>query len=107
MAEDLSSKGPSRVIITGLGGNNTISNYVYERGKDSQIIRTLKIGGNRSGTGDIFTAIISACLVKGEPLIPSVRKAVDFIVKTLVYTEKLGLPWNYGLAFEEYLTELK
>jgi pyridoxine kinase len=107
MAEDLSSKGPSRVIITGLGGNNTISNYVYERGKESQIIRTLKIGGNRSGTGDIFTAIISACLVKGEPLIPSVRKAVDFIVKTLVYTEKLGLPWNYGLAFEEYLTELK
>lgn len=107
MAEALSFKGPSQVIITGVGEKNTISNYIYERGKEPQIIKTLKIGGNRSGTGDIFAAIISACLVKGEELVPSVKKAADFIVKTLVYTEKLGLPWNYGLAFEEYLTELE
>ena len=37
----------------------------------------------------------------------SVHKAVTFIHRTLEYTESLGLPTNYGLAFEEFLTELK
>ncbi len=43
----------------------------------------------------------------GEGLFSSVKKAADFISKALAYTVELDLPWNYGLAFEEYLTELK
>jgi pyridoxine kinase len=107
MAEQLSAKGPKQVIITGLEVGAKIGNYVYERNKEPQMICSDRIGGNRSGTGDVFVAILSACLVKGEPLVPSVQKAVDFIVKVLGYTEQLGLPWNAGLAFEEYLTDLK
>jgi len=107
MAEKLSARGPEQVIITGLDLGDKIGNYVYERGQASQMISSGKVGGNRSGTGDVFVAIVSACLVKGEPLVPSVQKAVDFIIKVLAYTERLDLPWNAGLAFEEYLTELK
>ena len=36
----------------------------------------------------------------------SVQKAADFISKCLQYAEELELPWNYGIPFEEYLTEL-
>ena len=107
MASALSALGPSRVVITGLATDTTIGNYVYERAHEPLLISATKVGGNRSGTGDVFVAIVAASLVKGEPLQQAVQKAVDFIVKVLAYTEKLDLPWNYGLAFEEYLTELK
>jgi pyridoxine kinase len=107
MAQTLSDRGPARVVMTGLDIGGQIGNYIYERGQEPQLICSDRVGGNRSGTGDVFAAILSACLVKGEPLVPSVQKAADFIVKVLAYTEQLGLPWNSGLAFEEYLTELK
>ncbi|MBR6710902.1 MAG: bifunctional hydroxymethylpyrimidine kinase/phosphomethylpyrimidine kinase, partial [Selenomonadaceae bacterium] len=66
-----------------------------------------KIGGDRSGTGDAFAAIVAASLLNGESLWDAVKKAADFISKALSYAEELDLPWNYGLPFEEYLTELE
>ena len=67
---------------------------------------TKKIGGERSGTGDVFTGIITGSIVRGDSLTTSVRKAVDFIGKALAYTETLNLPPAQGIAFEEFLTEL-
>ncbi|MBR4695510.1 MAG: bifunctional hydroxymethylpyrimidine kinase/phosphomethylpyrimidine kinase, partial [Selenomonadaceae bacterium] len=64
-------------------------------------------GGDRSGSGDAFAAIVAASLVNGETLSSSVQKAAIFISKILKYAVKLELPWNYGLPFEEYLTQLK
>ena len=107
MAADLSKQGPSQVVITGLSNGDHIRNYVYERGKKARVLTVDKIGGDRSGTGDAFAAIVSACMVKDIPLYDAVKKATDFISKALEYTEGLGLPWNYGLAFEEYLCDLR
>ena len=64
------------------------------------------MGGYRSGTGDVFGAILAADLVNGVPLEASVRKAADFITKTILYTQKLGVPETDGICFEEYLWEL-
>ena len=83
-----------------------ISNFVYEKGEASSFIGTKKIGGERSGTGDVFTGIITGSIVRGDSLTTSVRKAVDFIGKALAYTETLNLPPAQGIAFEEFLTEL-
>ena len=107
MAADLSKQGPSQVVITGLSNGDHIRNYVYERGKKARVLTVDKIGGDRSGTGDAFAAIVSACMVKDISLYDAVKKATDFISKALEYTEELGLPWNYGLAFEEYLCDLR
>ena len=108
MAQALSERGPAQVVITGLSdGNAYLKNFIYERGKRTQILRVKKVGGDRSGTGDAFAAIVAGSLVKGEGLFSSVKKAADFISKALAYTVELDLPWNYGLAFEEYLSELR
>ena len=107
MAQALSDKGPEQVVITGLSQGEEIRNFVYERGTKPLIVRVPKVGGDRSGTGDAFAAIVAASLVRGETLAQAVQKAVDFIRRVLAYTVELDLPWNYGLAFEEYLTELK
>ena len=52
-------------------------------------------------------AILTACLVRGEALPNAVQKAADFVGKAMAYTNSLNVPWNYGLCFEEYLTDLK
>ena len=107
MAEALSEKGPGKVVITGLTDGDQLHNFIYERGCPGTMVSVQKIGGDRSGTGDAFMAIVAASLVKGEELTASVRKAADFISKSLAYTVALDLPWNYGICFEEYLTELR
>lgn len=107
MVEELSRRGPGQVVITGLHeGEETIKNVIYERGKGTEILRVKKIGGDRSGAGDAFSAIVAGNLVKGENLSTAVQKAAIFISKLMKYAVKLDLPWNYGLPFEEYLTQL-
>lgn len=107
IARSLMEKGPHQVVITGLSKGNEIRNLVAEKGKPTVFVSAHKIGSDRCGTGDAFAAIVAAALVRGETLPAAVRKAADFIEKCMVYTESLDIPWTYGLAFEEYLTELK
>lgn len=106
IAQALADKGPKQVIITGISREEKIGNFVYEKGEASSFIGTKKIGGERSGTGDVFTGIITGSIVRGDSLTTSVRKAIDFIGKALAYTETLNLPPAQGIAFEEFLTEL-
>ena len=106
MAEALAARGPKQVVITGLHEGDTIKNFLYEEGKIA-IVRAPKIGGDRSGSGDAFAAIVAASLIRGEELKAAVQKAASFISRCLAYALELDLPWNYGLPFEEYLTELR
>ena len=106
MAAELAERGPSQVVITGLSEGDEIENFIYEAGRGT-LLREKKIGGDRSGSGDAFAAIVAASLVRGASLTDAVKKAADFISKCLAYAVALDLPWNYGLPFEEYLTELR
>ena len=100
----------SRVIITGVAtdfddGSN-IANFVFDRGQ-VDLIASKKIGGDRSGAGDAFFAVTAASWLNGETLSDATRKAAQFVGKCIAHAEKLNLPWNYGLPFEEFLTELR
>ena len=78
LAEKLSMMGPEKVVITGIVQGTFISNYCYERekeGKKGYFVKALKIGAQRSGTGDIFTSIIAADAVNGVDFHKSVKKA--------------------------------
>lgn len=106
IAQSLCTYGPHRVVITGLSDSNNISNFVYEPNKPYQIISTPKIGDDRSGTGDVFVSIVAANLVKGIGFAAAVEMAANFISKTIEYTVKQNIPVQYGICFEEYLTDL-
>lgn len=106
MAAELAAQGPSQVVITGLSEGEMIENFVYEAGRGT-LLKEKKVGGDRSGSGDAFAAIVAASLVRGASLTDAVKKAADFISKCLAYAVAIDLPWNYGLPFEEYLTELR
>lgn len=107
MAHALAEKGPSRLVMTGLHDGNWLLNYIYETGQQPEVQRVKKIGSDRSGTGDVFAAIVAGQIVQGKTLSEAVRSAADFVSKAMVYTEELQLPHNCGLAFEEFLTDLR
>ena len=110
MAANIASKTRGgRVIITGVtldfdDGTN-ISNLIYDKGK-IDVISSKRIGSDRSGTGDVFFAIVAANFINGKNLRESVRQAADFVTKCILHAEFLNLQWNHGLPFEEFLTEL-
>ena len=99
MAEKLSEKGPDKIVITGIIQGGFIANYCFEKGREPKVIRSHKIGTARSGTGDIFTAVIAADAVNGVSFQKSVKKASRFVkrciqksmevknMKSLKYTE--------------------
>lgn len=107
IARALSEKGPDKIVLTGLQiEEGKLANYIYERGRPSQMLVLDKIGEDRSGTGDVFSSIVSAALVKGVSFSDAVQKAVDFINTSIAYTVQLDVPTRYGLCFEEHLAEL-
>lgn len=106
MAEKIAHQGPKQIVVTGIHRNGLIDNFIYDKGR-IDVVTVQKVARDRAGTGDAFSAIVSASIVKGERLYDAVKKATDFISKALIYTDQLELPTCWGLAFEEYLTELR
>ena len=98
--------GPKKIVISGLERGSDLENFVYEHGKEPQIIREHKAGPCRAGTGDVFSSIIAADAVNGIEFADSVRHASSFIAKTLRRTVELDLPKPDGICFEEFLTEI-
>ena len=72
-----------------------------------QFLRTIKVGTQRCGTGDIFAAIITADAVNGVEFEVSVKKASGFIKKCILKSIEMEIPLTDGVCFEEVLDTLK
>ena len=107
MAEALAEKGPGKIVISGIVQGDFIANFCFERGQKPKIVRSHKVGTQRSGTGDIFAAIIAADAVNGVPFQDSVRKASRFVKKCIQKSIELDIPLTDGVCFEEVLWTLK
>ncbi len=106
MAERISTMGPKNVVITGIPQKSFVVNLCYERGGKVSLCKTKTVGPPRSGTGDIFSAIIAADAVNGVPLVDSVKKASRFIQKCIKRSVELDIPLTDGVCFEEVLHTL-
>ena len=106
ICKKLSAVGPKKIVISGLERGEYLENFVYEYGKEPQIIRSNKVGPCRAGTGDVFSSIIAADTVNGIEFVDAVLHATSFIAKVLSRTVELDLPITDGICFEEYLHEI-
>lgn len=106
MCRQLHAMGPEKIVISGLDFGGDLGNFVYQADLPPQLLRTKKVGDYRSGTGDVFSAILSADAVNGVPFLQSVEKAAAFISHALARTIELDIPRTDGIAFEEVLGEL-
>lgn len=105
ICQQLALFGPKQIVITGIPLGNEILNYIYDNGNISKIT-VEKIGINRTGCGDVFSAILIGAMTNHLSFYDSVNKAVKFIEKSIAFTCRQGLEFNRGLCFEEYLNEL-
>ncbi len=103
----LSNTGAKKIVITGISMGDYIGNVIYEEGQKPHILRQKRAGHERSGTGDVFSAIIAADAVHDIDFIASVKKASNFVKKCILVTEKFDIPPTDGVCFEEILHTLK
>ncbi len=107
MAQKLLGFGAKKIVISGVHMGKYIGNVIGEADKKPRIIKHEKTGDYRSGTGDIYAAIIAADSINRVDFESSVRKAAGFVKKAVAATERLKIPSTDGLAFEEVLYTLK
>ncbi len=107
IAEKLSEMGPKKIVITGIPRGEFISNFCYESRVDPYMIKTTKVGTQRSGTGDVFTSIIAADAVNGVDFHASIKKASSFVKKCIQKAIDMEIPVTDGVPFEELLHNLK
>ena len=106
MCEELCENRAKKVVISGLFHGDSLDNFVYETGKAPRMVQERRVGSPRSGTGDVFCAIITGCAVNGVDFADSVAMASGFVARSIVRSEELGIPTTDGIAFEELLGEL-
>jgi pyridoxine kinase len=102
----LAKRNGSKVVVSGIPRGDALVNFIYERGRPSSLHAETKIGGDRSGTGDVFASVILGDAVNGLDFTASVRKASVFTAKAVRRTVEMGLPPKDGLAIEEVLGDL-
>ena len=103
---ELSENGAGKIVITGLDNKNTISNFIYEKDKGFSEVSVKKSGLQRSGTGDVFSSIITACAVRKFDFTKSVEIAAEFVAKAIKRSTELDIPTTDGVCFEEILSDL-
>ncbi len=107
MMDKLRGLGAGKIVISGLDSRTYISNVISEEPGEIRVLRQKRVGRIRSGTGDIFSAVIAADCVNGVDFEQSVRKAAAFVRDCILATERFDIPKTDGVCFEEVLYKLK
>lgn len=98
--------GPKAVVITGVPEGEYLANAVFEPGKEMALVRRKKTGGERPGTGDVFSSVVAGSSVLGWDLKDGVRLAADFVKDCIKRSEEREIPVLNGVCFEELLGKL-
>ncbi len=106
IADRLQKMGASDLVITGIADKNEICDYIRTREGDSVLLRQPVSGTPHAGTGDVFASVIAADAVNGVKLQDSVKKASDFVGRAIALSDKMQIPAQDGVCFEEILGTL-
>ncbi len=106
IAQKLQRMGARHIVITGIEQNDRIRNFIYRSGTEYSFYEQSCTGAPHAGTGDVFASIIAADAVNAVPFEESVQKAADFVGKAIHLSDRLQIPKQDGVCFEELLAEL-
>ncbi len=105
LALQLSELGPHTVAITGIHANDHIYNLIFDF-TGFHLVGAPRLGGSFSGTGDLFSAVLHGCLLRGMSGTDAARLAVDFLTPALSDTLSSGSDHRQGVLFEPHLSRL-
>lgn len=102
IAKKICDMGAKSVVITGQKDGQTIKNFVYANG----VIKSCSSGlipHYYSGTGDVFSSVVTGMVTNGRDIFSAVEAASDFVFKTTKYTYEHDIDSNDGVCFEKFL----
>lgn len=108
LARLLSRGGARSVVVTGAGdgpGRTGAAWFDRESGR-SGICAVDREPGEFPGTGDLFAAVLTGSLVRGEGLEGAAARAADFVGACVRFTLQAGTPPREGVRFEPLLGQL-
>lgn len=94
-----------RIVVTGVRVQEEICNLIVTSDGFSTV-RSRCFGGSYSGTGDLFSAVLTGELVRGETVAFAVEKAARFLEASIAETYKRGTDRNDGVNFQNHLEML-
>ena len=74
---------------------------VYNHGKVEKIYAK-RIGEDRSGTGDVISAVIAGSYLKEQNFLEAVKKSTDFASKCIQHSVDIDAHPHMGLCFEPF-----
>ena len=105
LAKSLLSSTTKTVIVTGIKQKDEIVNIFVEK-EQTGIVKTSRLNGSYSGTGDIFSSIVCGGITKEMNISDDVTLATDFIYNSIKSTPtKLDYEPD-GVNFQKHLEML-
>lgn len=105
LVKKLREQTQAKIVLTGIVKQDKILNMTYSGG-DIQLSEVLREKHIYSGTGDIFSSVVTAFILKGKPLHKAVDIAGKFISEAIERTSVTNAPLTEGVVFEPILYKL-
>ena len=104
----LSLEGRRSVVLTGYStGDGQTGALCFDRADGSiQAVQVQRVPRDFSGTGDLFTSVLTGAMVKGVPLIQAAQAAADFVQSCAARSLAAGNTDGEGVDFEPLLGTL-
>ena len=105
-ARQLAEHGPKAVIITSVPDESgKVSVLVYDKQKDEcyKISNPYLAHANYPGTGDLFTSVLTAYMLRGKTALESAAVAADFVFLSIKNACENNAPLREGVPFEPML----
>lgn len=107
LAHELSGIGAGLIIITGLSQEMSFGAMCLDvkTGREYVCMRD-RIEGTYYGTGDIFASVMCSSLTCSNSIESSLKKATDFVYRSILNTQDEKDKYYYGVKFEQLLGTL-
>lgn len=90
------------VVLTGVGFAPDMTGAAVRRNGEVAFFHNPKISQSYHGTGDMFAACFTGCLLQGKPMEEAVSIACEFVLRSIEATAAAPAHW-YGVKFETVL----
>jgi len=100
ICEEIRALGTKNVVLTGVIRKDKLFNCGIDKEKGYFEEEIDRLPYNMSGTGDLFTSVMVAGLVRGYSLQESVASAAHFVLDAMTYSNDIEDAFARGVAFE-------
>ncbi|MDD6159953.1 MAG: pyridoxamine kinase [Oscillospiraceae bacterium] len=105
LADRLLDIGCKAVILTGVSFDELHTGVLMKDGKNSEYYAHRRLKGSCHGTGDIFAAVFTGMLARGETPERAVKAAAGYVLSCMELTARENRR-GYGVMFEALLPKL-